>query len=64
MRKFETPYVADWFAASLRWLMLVVLSILIPARGVSSAPLWILFLMLFWNIAMSVMAGMGMRLPR
>ena len=23
MRKFETPYMADWFAISLRWMMLV-----------------------------------------
>ena len=64
MRKFESPYVADWFATSLRWLMLVGLSILISARGLSDAPLWVLFLMLLWNIAMSVMAGMSVRLPR
>jgi len=64
MRKFETPYVADWFAASLRWLMLVGLSILIPARGLSDGPLWVLLLMLLWNVAMSVMAGLGVRLER
>jgi len=64
MRKFETPYVADWFATSLRWLMLVGLSILISARGLNNAPLWILLLMLLWNIAMSVMAGLSVRLPR
>jgi len=64
MRKFETPYVADWFATSLRWLMLVVLSILIAAGGVRNTPLWILLLMLFWNIVMSVMAGLSVRLPR
>ena len=64
MRKFETPYVADWFAASLRWIVLVGLSILISARGLNDAPLWVLFVMLLWNIAMSVMAGLSVRLPR
>jgi signal transduction histidine kinase len=64
MRKFETPYVADWFAASLRWLGLVGLSILISARGLNNSPFWVLFLMLLWNIAMSVMAGLSVRLSR
>jgi signal transduction histidine kinase len=62
MRRFESPYVADWFATSLRWLMLVGLSILIPARGLSDAPLWVLFAMFLWNILMSVMAGLSIRL--
>ncbi len=64
MRKFETPYVADWFATSLRWIVLVGLSILIAARGLNDAPLWVLFAMLLWNIVMSVMAGLSVRLPR
>src|SRR5258706_11457294 len=64
MRKFESPYVADWFATSLRWIILVGLSILIAARGLNDAPLWVLFAMLLWNIVMSVMAGLSVRLPR
>ena len=64
MRKFESPYLADWFAASLRWLMLVGLSILLSVRGLTNAPFAVLMLMLVWNIAMSVMAGLGMRLQR
>ncbi len=64
MRRFETPYLADWFAASLRWLVLVGLSILLSARGLVNAPFWVLILMLIWNIAMSLMAGLGMRLLR
>ena len=62
MRKFESPYLADWFAASLRWLVLVGLSILLSVRGLTNAPFAVLMLMLVWNIAMSVMAGLGMRL--
>ena len=64
MRKFETPYIADWFATSLRWIVLVGLSILTSARGLNNAPFWVLFLMLFWNIALSIMAGFSVRLPR
>lgn len=64
MRRFETPYLADWFAASLRWLVLVGLSILLTSRGLTNAPFGVLILMLLWNIAMSVMAGLSMRLPR
>lgn len=62
MRKFETPYLADWFAASLRWLVLVALSILLAVRGLTSIPFVVLILMLVWNVAMSVMAGLSMRL--
>jgi len=64
MRKFESPYLADWFAASLRWLVLVGLSILLSVRGLNNAPFVVLMLMLVWNIVMSVMAGLGMRLQR
>ncbi len=64
MRRFETPYLADWFATSVRWLVLVGLSILLTSRGLTNAPFGVLILMLLWNIAMSVMAGLSMRLPR
>ncbi len=64
MRKFETPYLADWFAASLRWLVLVALSILLAVRGLTNIPFAVLILMLVWNVAMSVMAGLSLRLPR
>ena len=64
MRRFETPYVADWFAVSLRWLALVGLSILLTARGLGGLLLSILLLMTLWNTALSVMAGMSVRLQR
>jgi signal transduction histidine kinase len=64
MQRYETPYVADWYAASLRWLMLVVLTLSLSLRGqLGNLPFWALALMLFWNIAMSVIAGMNVRLP-
>jgi signal transduction histidine kinase len=64
MRRFETPYLADWFATSLRWLVLVGLSILLAVRGLTNAPFGVLILMLVWNIAMSLMAGLSVRLQR
>ena len=64
MQRFETPYVTDWYAASLRWLMLVILMLSLSLRGqLGYLPFWVLTLMLFWNIAMSLLAGLNMRLP-
>lgn len=64
MRRFETPYVADWFAASIRWLALVGLSVALPVDGLGDAALWAWLLMLVWNIAMSMLAGLSLRLSR
>ena len=64
MRRYEPPYVTDWYAASLRWLMLVFLTLSLSLRGqLNNLPFWVLVLMVAWNIAMSLLAGMNMRLP-
>ncbi|HXF86578.1 MAG TPA: GAF domain-containing sensor histidine kinase [Anaerolineales bacterium] len=64
MQRFETPYVADWFAASARWIVLICLGLLLALRGeLSNASLWAIAFMLLWNIALSVLAGMSIRLP-
>ena len=63
MRRFETPYIADWFATTVRWIVLVGLIISLALRWqVNAAPLWLLAIMFIWNIAMSVMAGLSVRL--
>lgn len=63
MRRFETPYVADWFATTVRWIVLVGLIISLSLRGqLNAAPLWLLAVMFVWNIAMSLMAGLSLRL--
>ena len=50
MRKFETPYVADWFAASLRWIVLVSLVIALALRGeLNKIPFWPLTSIFVWN---------------
>ena len=62
MRRFETPYVADWLAASLRWIVLVGLIIaLSPGGQLSAAPRWPLILMFAWNIVMSLLAAFSIR---
>ena len=65
MRRFDTPYLADWFAASLRWMVLVGVIISLALRGeLASLPFGPLLIMLFWNFLMSILAGMSMRLRR
>ena len=64
MLKFEAPYVADWFAASVRWLVLVSLTLSLSLRGqLNAVPFLVLLLMLLWNVAMSILTGLNMRLP-
>jgi len=64
MRRYDTPYAADWYAATLRWLMLVVLTLSLALRGqLGELPFWMLAAMLLWNIAMSALAAMNMRMP-
>jgi len=65
MRRYETPYAADWYATSLRWLMLVVLTLSMALRGqLGESPFWVLVVMLVWNIFMSLLAVLNMRMPR
>ena len=61
MRKFDSPYIADWIAISLRWLILFALT-LILAENNKLLALWPLFVMVLWNLTMSVMAGLNIRL--
>ena len=62
MRKFETPYVADWLAVSLRWVTLVGLLVSLGLRDlINAVSLTIVLLMALWNIAMSVLVGMNLR---
>jgi signal transduction histidine kinase len=63
MRKFETPYVADWLAVSLRWVVLVGLLVSLALRNkVDAVALTLILLMAGWNIAMSVLAGLNLRI--
>ena len=65
MRRFDTPYVADWLATSLRWLVLVGLIISLSMRGeVGEMPVAPLFALLAWNILMSALSVLSVRLQR
>ncbi|HMB22649.1 MAG: GAF domain-containing sensor histidine kinase [Chloroflexota bacterium] len=62
MRRFETPYVADWLAASLRWVVLVGLIISVSLRGqFNGLPLWPLLLLFIWNVFISLLAVFSIR---
>ncbi len=65
MRRYEDPYLADWLASSLRWLMLVALSISLAFRGqLSTSLFWVLMLMLVWNAVLSALAVLRLRMSR
>jgi signal transduction histidine kinase len=64
LRKYDTPYMADWFAISLRWIMLVGLIVSLglgDKLGLSIS--WPLGLLVAWNLGMAALAGMNMRMP-
>ncbi len=57
MRRFDAPYLADWLATSLRWVVLVGLLISLFLRGeLGSLPFGLLLVMLGWNILNSILA--------
>ncbi len=64
MNKSDSPFVADWFVISLRWLTLlgVVISLSIANVLQSWANLVLIFLVL-WNIFLTWLAGLNRRLP-
>jgi len=62
IRKFDTPYMADWFAISLRWVMLVGLIVSLGLGGkLELAFAWPVGLMVAWNLTMSAFAGLNVR---
>jgi signal transduction histidine kinase len=63
MRTFETPYVADWFAISLRWAVMLGLVVsLALGNSLTTTLAWPLVLMIVWNMGMTVLASLNTRL--
>lgn len=64
MNKSDSPFVADWFVISLRWLVLlgVVISLSLADVLQSVANATLMFLV-FWNIILTWLAGLNRRLP-
>jgi signal transduction histidine kinase len=62
VRKFETPYMADWFAISFRWIMLVGLIVSL-GRGerLDVESSWPLGLLIFWNLANTALTSANIR---
>jgi hypothetical protein len=63
LRKYDAPYMADWFAISLRWITLVGLIVSLGLAGKLGLFIsWPLGLLIVWNLAMTAMAGMNARI--
>ncbi|MDX9991355.1 MAG: histidine kinase [Anaerolineales bacterium] len=64
MYKSDSPFVADWFVISLRWLVLlgVIVSLSI-SDGLKSWGNSVLGLLVLWNILLTWLAGLNRRLP-
>jgi signal transduction histidine kinase len=63
MRSSDSPYIADWFVISLRWLILLgaILSLALMGRILALSNV-ILIALVGWNMVLTVLAGLGRRL--
>ena len=51
MRTFDTPYVADWYAVSLRWLTLLGMVVsLALGNMLFNVSIWPLVGLILWNL--------------
>jgi len=63
MRTFDTPYMADWYATSVRWLALLGMVVALVLGGMLSSPAaWLLGSLILWNMLMSILAGLNVRI--
>ncbi len=63
MRRFDTPYIADWFAISLRWIVLIGLVVSLGlGQTLSTRIYWTLGLMVIWNLLMTALTSVNIRL--
>ena len=64
LRKYDAPYMADWFAISLRWIMLVGLIVSLGLGGKLELSIsWPLGILIAWNLTMTALAGLNVRMP-
>jgi signal transduction histidine kinase len=64
MYKSDSPFIADWFVISLRWLVLLGVVVSLALAGVLQS--WAnlnLVVLVFWNIVLTLLAGLNRRLP-
>ena len=62
MRRYESPYIADWLVISLRWLTLMALLVTMASREtLSTSSTWPILVLLGWNVAMTWLAAFSRR---
>ncbi len=62
VQKYNTPYMADWFAISLRWIVLVGLIVSLSLGDkLNFSTSWSLFFLIIWNLSMTALAGLNVR---
>ncbi len=65
MRTSDSPFIADWFIVSLRWLVLLGLIISLSLGGqLLVLPNAILIGLAGWNIVLTLLAGLNLRMTR
>ncbi len=63
MHTSDSPFIADWFIVSLRWLVLIGLIISLSLGGqLLVLPNAVLIGLVFWNIVLTLLAGLNFRL--
>jgi len=65
MNRSDSPFVADWFVISLRWL--VLLGVIVSLSAAGQLFVWVNLLLVFltlWNITLTWLAGLNQRLPQ
>ena len=65
VRTSDSPFTADWFVVSLRWLSLLGLTISLSLSGKLLTPVNLILICLAgWNILLSILAGLNYRMAR
>ena len=63
-KKDDYPFLADWFAISLRWLVLLgITNSLLLAGKVNWTVIYVLFVGALWNVFSSILAMLNQRIP-
>ncbi|MFN3742300.1 MAG: histidine kinase [Anaerolineales bacterium] len=63
MKIADSPFIPDWLVISLRWLLLLMMSISLALSGeIGTRTLLIISMGLFWNLGLTVLAALNARL--
>ena len=65
MRKSDSPFIADWFVVSLRWIVIVGLILSLALSGeMLTSSIYLLVLLIIWNVSLTYLSGVNKRLTR